>query len=134
MPPPPPLPDTILPSYFKVARFFPSLAPTFEKRFCELAADGQLVIAETRGAVMRLLSRTNANRSGRGYDQTGEVVIDLSFVDGVASSAWGNAAGTKLEVTTLTEVWYFKVRHTSPSLHVFINYMFCSLLFDRHTV
>ena len=42
------------------------------------------------------------------YEKHNEVIIDFSFVDEVRASATGNAAGTKLEVLTLTETWFFK--------------------------
>jgi hypothetical protein len=105
----PPAPRGKISGYFKVARFVPLLAPSFQRRWVEVQG-GEIFVAETRGAVMRLLER-RANpevKTGRAYDRDGEVVIDCAYIDEVRPSTTGNAAGTKFEVTTLTESWYFK--------------------------
>ena len=47
----PPLPKVMEPGYFKVARYVPSVAPVFERRWVEMRPDGRLMVAETRGAV-----------------------------------------------------------------------------------
>jgi len=105
----PALPNGNRSGYLKVARFVPLLAPSFEKKWVEVQG-GQVLVAESRGALARLLER-RANpevKGGRSFERDGEVVIDCAYMDQVVSSSTGNAAGTKFEATTLTESWYFK--------------------------
>ena len=108
----PPLPKVMEPGYFKVARYIPMLAPTFEKRWCEMSTDGKLLIAESRGAVMRMkekgVAAGAASMNGRAYDRNNCTAIDLAYVDDIRTSPSGNASGCKFDLITLTDVWYFK--------------------------
>jgi Ca2+-binding EF-hand superfamily protein len=108
----PPLPKVMEPGYFKVARYVPMLAPSFEKRWCEMSTDGKLLIAESRGAVMRMkekgVAAGAASMNGRAYDRNHCTAIDLAYVDEIRTSPSGNASGCKFDLITLTDVWYFK--------------------------
>ncbi len=113
--PPPPPPGKLQPAYFKVARLEGGFAPLYTKRWCEMEANGFMIIGETRGDVMRIIDKNGAAstkvrhklQAAKHYEKHGEVVVDFSYVDEVRPSATGNAAGTKFEVLTLTEVGLF---------------------------
>jgi len=111
--PAPPLPPMIEAGYFKVARYVPSVAPTFERRWCQMMPNGHLYVADTRGGVMRMAEKpySFAANTGRSYDKKGSIVIDLAYVDEVRPSPTGNASKCKFDVITLTDVWYFKAEN-----------------------
>lgn len=106
------------PTYLRVARWDGQTVPDYEKRWCEIRADGTVLLSKRRGVnappprspdASATPSRDGRNSQSILLDSSAmEDILDLSYANDVLVSSKGNIAGNKFEIQMLDVTFLFK--------------------------